>query len=114
MKQVLMALPKKEVIPKAIVKKMISLEEMIERFTERVQTSLKMSFSDFAKTQSTANSGAKHSVDRSEKVNIIVFSRYARTYKTRNLLKLHRTILKMIFLLKPRVSVCLDINKNVI
>ena len=73
MKQVLMALPKKEVIPKAIVKKMISLEEMIERFTERVQTSLKMSFSDFAKTQiNTANSGAKHSVDRSEKVNIIV------------------------------------------
>ncbi len=60
MKDVLKNLPKKEVIPKAVVKKVISLEEMIGSLTERIKSSLKMSFRDFAK------------VGKVEKVNVIV------------------------------------------
>ena len=53
-------IPQKELVPKAIVQKVISLEEMIESLTERITSSLKMSFRDFAK------------VGKTEKVNIIV------------------------------------------
>jgi segregation and condensation protein A len=41
-------LPKKEVLPKHVVEKVISLEEMIGNLTARIQTQLKMSFKDFA------------------------------------------------------------------
>jgi segregation and condensation protein A len=72
-KRVIQSLPKKEILPKAVVKKMISLEEMIERLTERVQTSLRMNFAEFAKTQGKSeNTGARHIVDKGERVNIIV------------------------------------------
>jgi segregation and condensation protein A len=57
---VIKALPKVENIPKAIVKKVISLEEMIGTLTERVKSSLKMSFKQFA------------GVGKEEKVNIII------------------------------------------
>jgi len=70
---VIHALPKKEVLPKTIVKKMISLEDMIERLTERVESSLKTSFGAFAQTQGkTSHTGARHTVTREERVNIIV------------------------------------------
>ncbi len=59
-KNALQALPRKEVLPQTIVKKVISLEEMIERLTTRVQSSLKMSFKEFA------------GVGKEDKVNIIV------------------------------------------
>src|SRR3989344_4942920 len=52
--------PRPEVLPKAIVKKVISLEEMIINLTQRIQTNLKMSFREFS----------KHGKD--EKVNVIV------------------------------------------
>ncbi len=72
-KRVIQSLPKKEILPKAVVKKMISLEEMIERLTLRVQTSLRMNFAEFAKTQGKSeNTGARHMVEKSERVNIIV------------------------------------------
>jgi len=58
-KDVLKSIPKVEVIPKAIVKKVISLEEMIGNLTKRVQASIKMTFKDFSK-------------HHTEKVNIIV------------------------------------------
>jgi segregation and condensation protein A len=65
--------PKKEVIQKGVIKKMISLEEMIFRLTEKVQSNIKMSFGDFAKTQGkTSHTGAKHTVTKEEKVHIIV------------------------------------------
>lgn len=55
------ALPKlTEKLPQAVVKKVISLEEMITRLTTRIQTSFKMSFRDFA------------GVGKTDKVNIIV------------------------------------------
>jgi len=41
-------LPKKEILPKRVVEKVISLEEMIGNLTARIQTQLKMSFKDFA------------------------------------------------------------------
>ncbi|MBA3550949.1 segregation/condensation protein A [Patescibacteria group bacterium] len=57
---VLKNLPKKEFIPKAVVRKVVSLEEMIGSLTERIKSSLKMSFREFA------------SVDKHEKVHVIV------------------------------------------
>ena len=59
-KSVLANLPKKEFMPKVLVKKVISLEEMIGNLTERVKTSLKMSFREFAK------------IGKEEKVTVIV------------------------------------------
>jgi segregation and condensation protein A len=58
------ALPKKEILPKALVQKVISLEEMITHLTERVTKSLKMSFREFAKNNSKNGTN--------NKVNIIV------------------------------------------
>ncbi len=57
---VIKALPKVENIPKAIVKKVISLEEMIGNLTERIKSSLKLSFREFAK------------VGKEERVNVII------------------------------------------
>ncbi len=48
MHRVLTSLPKKEFLPKVIVDKVISLEEMIGRLTERVTSSLRMSFREFS------------------------------------------------------------------
>lgn len=52
--------PKKISLPKVVVKKVISLEDMMDRLTTRITGSLKMSFRDFA------------GVGKEEKVNIIV------------------------------------------
>ncbi len=54
------SLPKKELVPHAVVQKVISLEEMIENLTVRIQKSFKMSFKDFA------------GVGKEEKVTVIV------------------------------------------
>lgn len=61
-KNLLNNLPVKKIIPQAIIKKVISLEEMIERLAGRVQSAIKMRFSEFA---------GKH-IDKAEKVNVIV------------------------------------------
>lgn len=61
MQAVLRNLPRKELMPKAVVQKVISLEEMIGNLTERVKKSLKMSFKEFS-----------GSVGKAERVNIIV------------------------------------------
>jgi segregation and condensation protein A len=47
-KMVLNNLPLVEVAPKAVVQKIISLEEMITRLSERISRNLKMSFKDFS------------------------------------------------------------------
>jgi segregation and condensation protein A len=66
LKQVLESMPKKEVVPKALVRKMISLEETIEKLSERISASMKMSFNEF--------SGAKKKGEMTyeKKINIIV------------------------------------------
>lgn len=47
-KNVIFNMPKKEVVPKAVIQKVISLEETIENLTKRITSSLKMSFKDFS------------------------------------------------------------------
>lgn len=51
---------KVEELPKVVVDKIISLEEMVEKLSERIKTSLKTSFSDFS------------GMGKAEKVNVIV------------------------------------------
>lgn len=58
--RVLSSLPKKQFLPKVLVDKVISLEEMITSLTQRVSESLKMSFKEF--------SGA----GKAERVHVIV------------------------------------------
>ena len=60
LKTLMQNLPKVQALPKAIVSKVISLEEMIDSLTERIKTSLKVGFREFAK------------VGKEEKVHIIV------------------------------------------
>ncbi len=59
-RRVILAVPKPDKIPKAIVKKVISLEEMIVNLTDRIKSSIKLSFKEFA------------SVGKAEKVNVII------------------------------------------
>lgn len=59
-RSVIKALPRSENIPRAIVKKVISLEEMIGNLTERIRSSIKLSFKEFAK------------VGKEERVNVII------------------------------------------
>lgn len=58
--RVLESIPKIEKLPSVIVKKVISLEEMIEGLTERITKSLKMSFKEFSVA------------DKKDRVNVIV------------------------------------------
>ncbi|MBI3633063.1 MAG: segregation/condensation protein A [Candidatus Vogelbacteria bacterium] len=67
-KRIIDALPKKEKLPNAILKKVISLEEAIDGLIIRVQKDLKMNFNNL-------HSGIKSSdphVRKAEKVNVIV------------------------------------------
>jgi segregation and condensation protein A len=66
-RRVLQNLPKREFLPKVVIDKVISLEQMIESLTKRVSESLKMSFREFS---GAGKSGA--TVDPAEKVNVIV------------------------------------------
>ena len=59
-KAVIQNLPKKEFVPKAIIQKVISLEEMMDNLSERITRSFKMSFKDFS------------GHGKAEKVNVIV------------------------------------------
>jgi segregation and condensation protein A len=58
--EVIAHFPRKVKLPKVVVKKVISLEEMMDRLATRITGSLKMSFRDFA------------GVGKEEKVNVIV------------------------------------------
>ncbi|MFA6353860.1 MAG: segregation/condensation protein A [Candidatus Paceibacterota bacterium] len=58
------AMPQKVFLPKVEVRKVISLEEMIVKLTERIHDSLKMNFKDF--------SGNGKQVTREEKIEVIV------------------------------------------
>ncbi|MEK9185141.1 MAG: segregation/condensation protein A [Patescibacteria group bacterium] len=59
-KEVIQNLPKSEILPKAIVRKVINLEEVIENLATRIKSDLKMNFREFS------------SIGKKEKVNIIV------------------------------------------
>lgn len=53
------ALPKKEKLPATVIRKVISLEEVIGDLTKRIQSTMRLRFSDYVK-------------DKKEKVNIII------------------------------------------
>lgn len=59
-RDVLKNLPKKEFLPKAIIEKVMSLEEMITHLTKRVADSLRISFREFSKTH------------KGEKIHVII------------------------------------------
>lgn len=59
---VLGSMPKKEKLPEVPLKKIISVEEMIKRLTERIEKSVKINFRDFA----------KNGTSREEKIVVIV------------------------------------------
>ncbi len=59
-RDVLKNLPKKELLPKVIIDKVMSLEEMITHLTKRVTDSLRMSFREFSKN------------DRKSKIHVII------------------------------------------
>lgn len=52
--------PVKEIIPKRVVKKVISLEETIQNLTKRIKSNIKMSFNEFS------------GIGKVEKINIVV------------------------------------------
>ncbi len=66
--RVVESLPKKENLPKATVRKMISLEETIEKLAERISKSVKMSFKEFY----GGNIDSKNGLTHENKVTIIV------------------------------------------
>ena len=64
-REVLGGMPKKVFLPEAEVKKVISIEEMIDKLSQRIQTAMKINFSEF--------SGKKNGPHtREEKVTVIV------------------------------------------
>ena len=64
LERVLESLPKKEVLPKVMVKKVISLEEMIEKLAERISKASKINFKEFH--------GTKGKLTYEKKVSIII------------------------------------------
>lgn len=50
MQRIINALPKKQYIPQAVVTSVISLEEMMDRLTDRIKENFQMSFADFVGT----------------------------------------------------------------
>lgn len=48
-REILKNLPKRELVPQVIVKKVISMEEMMNNLTERIKQALSVSFHEFAK-----------------------------------------------------------------
>ena len=60
MREVIAHFPKKVALPKVLVKKVVSLEEVMDRLATRITSNLKMSFREFA------------GVGKEEKVNVIV------------------------------------------
>lgn len=65
---VLGAMPKKTFLPEVEVRKIISIEEMIEKLTERIQSSLKMNFRELHGLPAQAGKVAT----REEKITVIV------------------------------------------
>ncbi|MEX2013522.1 MAG: segregation/condensation protein A [Parcubacteria group bacterium] len=64
LERVMESLPKKEVIPQVVVKKIISLEEMIAKLSERISQASKINFQEFH--------GTKGALTYEKKVSIII------------------------------------------
>jgi segregation and condensation protein A len=68
LEKVVESLPKKEILPKAIVRKIISLEEAIEKLAERISKSTHLNFNDLYKGSIDSTKGLSYE----NKVTIIV------------------------------------------
>lgn len=68
--RVIESLPKQEFLPKATVRKVISLEEMIEKLAKRITKASKLNFKEFYGL--SAQAGAKGNMTYEKKVSIIV------------------------------------------
>jgi segregation and condensation protein A len=66
MKAVIAALPKKQTVPKATVKKVISIEEMMTKLSTRVTAALKMSFGQFSNYKKGV------AVSKEQRIDVIV------------------------------------------
>lgn len=64
LKNIIARFPKVTTTPKTIVKQVVSLEEMMDKLQDRIQSAIKMSFRDF--------SGVKKVITQEDKVHIIV------------------------------------------
>ena len=64
LERVIESLPRKELLPKVVVKKVISLEEMITKLSERISQASKINFKEFH--------GTKGKMTHEKKVSIIV------------------------------------------
>ncbi len=64
--EVIARIPKKEFLPEVAIRKVISIEEMIDNLTSRITTTMKLSFNSFAK------SGASTADIKEQKVYVIV------------------------------------------
>jgi chromatin segregation and condensation protein Rec8/ScpA/Scc1 (kleisin family) len=62
LERVIESLPKKEVLPKVMVKKVVSLEEMIEKLAERISKASKFKFHEFHGTRGTMTQEKKVSI----------------------------------------------------
>lgn len=71
-KAVIENIPKKEFVPKAIIEKVISLEEMMSNLSERITKSMKMSFKDFS-GHGKADPGSRSELTTGQaKIHVIV------------------------------------------
>lgn len=69
--RVIESLPKKEFLPKVTVKKVVSLEEMIEKLSQRISQASKINFREFHGL-SAGKSGASEHLTYEKKVSIII------------------------------------------
>lgn len=71
--EVIANFPVENLIPKAAVKRIMSLEEMIVRLTKRIESNIKMSFSEFANDHGKGKyRGSKHRASGEARLHIIV------------------------------------------
>lgn len=71
-KNLISFLPKKETIPSVKIKKVISLEDAMEKLAKRIQSGIKMKFSDFLiRTNNNKDTSSKEE-QKAEKINIVI------------------------------------------
>lgn len=70
LEKVIEALPKKEMAPRVVVKKVISLEEMIVRLSERISQASQVNFKEFCGLP--AQAGAEDVLTYEQKISIII------------------------------------------
>jgi len=71
-KNLISFLPKKETIPSVKIKKVISLEEAMEKLAKRIQSGIKMKFSEFLIKTNNHKDASNREEQKTEKINIVI------------------------------------------